>query len=81
MNIRWVESQDNFSTKTAQLQLNDNTLVEIIQYDGDACEMYGDLFETLPFESKYFEDTREAKKYVENVNREFCVEFNIWYAR
>lgn len=81
MNIRWVDSQDGFGTITSQLQVNDNTLVEIVQYEGDACEMYGSLFEVLPFESQYIEDIQDTKKYVEKVVFEFCTEFNTWYRR
>ena len=81
MNIRWVDSKDGFGTKTSQLQVNDNTLVEIVQYEGDTCEFFGDLFAILPFESKYIEDMQTAKKYVESVIFEFCTEFNTWYRR
>ena len=81
MNIRWVDSKDGFGTVTSQLQVNDNTLVEIVQYEGDTCEFFGDLFTILPFESKYIEDISVAKKYVESVIFEFCTEFNTWYRR
>lgn len=81
MNIRWVDSKDGFGTKTSQLCISDKVAIEIVQYEGDACEMYGNLFEMLPFESKYIEDMTEAKKYIESVIFEFCTEFNTWYRR
>ena len=82
MNIRWVDSKDNFfGTKTSQLRVNNNTLVEIVQYENDVCEFFGDLFAMLPFESRYIEDMTEAKKYIESIVFEFCTEFNTWYGR
>lgn len=81
MNIRWVDSKDGFGTKTSQLCISDKVAIEIVQYEGDACEMYGNLFEMLPFESKYIESIADAKRYVESVIREFAVEFNVWYMR
>lgn len=81
MNIRWVDSKDSFGTTTSQLCISDKVAIEIVQYEGDACEMYGNLFEMLPFESKYIEDMTEAKKYIESVIFEFCTEFNTWYRR
>ena len=81
MNIRWVDSKDGFGTKTSQLCISDKVAIEIVQYEGDVCEIYGSLFEVLPFESKYIEDMQTAKKYVESVIFEFCTEFNTWYRR
>ena len=81
MNIRWVDSKDGFDTKTSQLCISDKVAIEIVQYEGDACEFFGDFFAILPFESKYIEDMQAAKKYVESVIFEFCTEFNTWYRR
>jgi len=81
MNIRWVDSKDGFGTATSQLCISDKVAIEIVQYEDDTCEFFGDLFTILPFESKYIEDMQTAKKYVESVIFEFCTEFNTWYRR
>lgn len=80
MKFEWIETEDEYGTRTAQLACDDYIMVEIVQFaNEDNCNFYGDMLQYITAE--YASDIEQAKHQIENAMHEFATSFNTWYLR